>query len=441
MRFRIGSIPVEAKPSFFLVSAMLAWGRDTPALAIWVAVCFVSILIHEMGHAFMIARFGGTPRVLLYPGGGLTFGNKRETPGRSILVSLAGPGAGFAFAGVAFALARLHPPVGMQRIVYGDLMWVNLTWGLVNLVPMLPLDGGNAFQSLIALRWPARARLVAEVISALCCAALVVAALVMERMVWALMAIYWGGSVFRALYRRVDDYRDREVASRLAEVTALRRDSKTGQAFDLARPLLGQARTATYRREVAAELALLHADRGEPAAIERLIEAHFRGAPVPPSVGLTHMLAREGPEKAIDRLERVAAVSDSPDDIGLFLDACAALGDRDRAAALLGKRADRETAIAALRHRTTVHFYAGRFDAALTLCEAGVLAFAESWFAYNAACCLARLNRVDEGLAALQRAWELAPGRFNESLDADGDLATLRADGRWPALRAGLLGA
>jgi len=152
MKFRIGSIPVQVQPSFFVASAMLGWRGETADVAIWVAVCFVSILVHEMGHALVIARFGGTPRVLLYPGGGLTYGDKSKTPGRRILVSLAGPGAGFVFAGVVFALARLHPLHGMQQTVYGDLMWVNMSWGLFNLVPMLPLDGGNMFESLIALR-------------------------------------------------------------------------------------------------------------------------------------------------------------------------------------------------------------------------------------------------------------------------------------------------
>lgn len=423
-----------------MASALLGWRADPVDVAIWVAVCFVSILVHEMGHALVIARFGGTPRVLLYPGGGLTSGDRSRTQGRRILVSLAGPGAGFVFAGLVLALARLHPPQGMQASVYRDLMWVNVSWGLFNLVPMLPLDGGNAFQSLIALRWPARARVVAEVVSAACCAALVVAALVAQRLFMAMMAIYWGGSAFRALYRRFDDRRDRDVAARLEELKTLRWALKTQEAFALAQALRAQARTSTYRRAVVAELVLLHVDRGEAAAIGPLISTHFRGASIPQSVGLAHLLADEGAAKAIDRIERAVVGGDSPDDLGLFLEACAELGERDRAAAVLGKRADREAASAVLRLRSTVHFRAGRFEASLTLCEAGVLAFAESVHAYNAACCLARLDRVDEGLAALQRTWELEPGRFNEDLDADVDLAALRADPRWQRVRAGLLG-
>jgi len=440
MKFRIGSIPVQVQPGFWVASAMLGYRSDATLVAIWVAVCFVSILVHELGHALVIARFGGTPRVLLYPGGGLTYGNTKETPGRSMLVSLAGPAAGFVFAGLVFLLARLHPPHGIQKSVYLDLMWVNVSWGLFNLVPMLPLDGGNTFESLIALRWPARARFVAEVVSAVCCAGIVVTAFALQRILLGVMALYWGGSVFRALWRRLDDHRDREVASHLEELTALRRSGHTEQAFERAQALLPQARTSTYRRAVAAELVLLHSDRGEPAAIPPLMKAHFHGSEVPQAVWLAQLLASEGAEKAIDRLEQDVLASDSPDDLGLFLDACAQLGDRDRAAALLGKFKDREVASEVVRVRTAVHFHRGRFEDSLTLCEAGVLALGESLHAYNAACCLARLGRVDEGLAALQRTWELAPGRFAPELDADVDLAALRADGRWHGIRAGLLG-
>jgi Zn-dependent protease len=440
LKFRIGSIPVQVQPGFFVASALLGWRGEAAGIAIWVAVCFVSILVHEMGHALVIARFGGTPRVLLYPGGGLTTGDKSETPGRRMLVSLAGPAAGFVFASVVFALARLHPPHGLQKTVFGDLMWVNLSWGLFNLVPMLPLDGGNTFESLIALRWPARARLVAEVVSSACCATIVITALAMHQTFLAVIALYWGGSVFRGLYKRFEGHRDQEVAARLDELTALRRAPKTQQAFELAQALLVQARMSSYRRAIAAELVLLHADRGEPAAIEPLLTAHFQGTEIPEPVRLARLLAREGAEKAIDVIERRALASGAPDELGLLLDACAELGERDRAAALLGKLADRDAASQLLRLRLTVHFYSGRFEASLTLCEAGVLAFGDSLFAYNAACCLARLGRVDEGLAALRRAWELAPGRFSAELDADVDLAALRADGRWQAVRAGLLG-
>src|SRR5262245_38499848 len=104
--FRLGTIPVALEPSFFVVSVMFGLSRGLAGMASWVAVCLVSVLIHELGHAFAIRRFGGEPAILLYGGGGLTFGNTRETPQQAILVSFAGPAAQFVLAGLAHVLWR-----------------------------------------------------------------------------------------------------------------------------------------------------------------------------------------------------------------------------------------------------------------------------------------------------------------------------------------------
>src|SRR5262245_48886791 len=100
MKFRLGSIPVHVQPGFLVVAALLGARGEVADVAIWVAVCFVSILVHELGHALVIGRFGGTPSIVLYPGGGLTYGDKSTRTGQRVVVSLAGPAAGFVFAGV-----------------------------------------------------------------------------------------------------------------------------------------------------------------------------------------------------------------------------------------------------------------------------------------------------------------------------------------------------
>src|SRR4029079_14036646 len=124
----------------------------------------------------------------------------------------------------------------------------------------------NTFESLIALRWPARARVTAEVVSAICCAALVGAALTRQSIIMAVMALYWGGPVLRALYGRFEHLRDRAVAAQVEQLATLRRSARTPEAFELAQARLAQARTTSYRRAVAAELVLLHVDHGEPTA-------------------------------------------------------------------------------------------------------------------------------------------------------------------------------
>ena len=68
---------------------------------IWVAVVFVSILVHELGHAFTQRHFGGHPWITLHALGGLASCDDCDRrPSSQILISLAGPAAGFLLAAV-----------------------------------------------------------------------------------------------------------------------------------------------------------------------------------------------------------------------------------------------------------------------------------------------------------------------------------------------------
>ena len=42
------------------------------------------------------------------------------------------------------------------RRVLSDIVWVNVGWGILNLMPMKPLDGGNALHALLSMRMPSR---------------------------------------------------------------------------------------------------------------------------------------------------------------------------------------------------------------------------------------------------------------------------------------------
>lgn len=160
LQFRIAGIPVRVTPMFWLGTAILGWPamRDGPPyLIMWALVCFVSILVHELGHA-LVARWLGCHVIecALYLMGGVAVYHPgpRHTQGKSILIALAGPGAGFILWGLmvfvimvpllTFANDRLDP--NMARLIdFGVEQWlfINLIWGLVNLLPVLPLDGGR----------------------------------------------------------------------------------------------------------------------------------------------------------------------------------------------------------------------------------------------------------------------------------------------------------
>src|SRR5215475_9595220 len=152
---KIFGIPIKIDPSFLFICALLAYSRlSAPAFLIeWLAVIFVSILVHELGHALVVRSFGLSPQILLYSMGGLTSwtDEKGITHARRIAISLAGPFAGFLFGGAVYlsGIAMPHLFAGDFWIVtYGDLLFVNWGWGIFNLLPILPLDGGNVAYSI-----------------------------------------------------------------------------------------------------------------------------------------------------------------------------------------------------------------------------------------------------------------------------------------------------
>lgn len=188
LHFQIARIPVRIHPLFWLVGILLgATGGDGDThpsdLLIWLIALLVSILVHEFGHAVAIRYFGWAPRIVLYGLGGLAiydpsdsysyaYNENEENPKAKILIALAGPGAGFLLAAIVVGLVwatgnevrfGLGGPLGFHwsfdgltgrktLLLVDDLIFINLIWGLVNLLPVYPLDGGQIsrelFQSL-----------------------------------------------------------------------------------------------------------------------------------------------------------------------------------------------------------------------------------------------------------------------------------------------------
>jgi Zn-dependent protease len=158
LRFRVGGIPVVVRPIFFLLPVLLSIDQAGPKVFAWVAIVFCSVLLHELGHAWVMESFGGQPSIVLHAMGGATSwpAGARPGPGQRLLVSLAGPGIQLFIGGVVFTASRAfnYPP--QFDWVVDQLLWVNVGWALINLVPIVPWDGGNALDAFIA--WVDRPR-------------------------------------------------------------------------------------------------------------------------------------------------------------------------------------------------------------------------------------------------------------------------------------------
>ncbi len=151
--FALAGIPVRVEPVFFLVTAYLGLGESQVGLMVaWVAVVFVSILLHELGHALAYRRYGSPAAIVLWGLGGLTVG-RAQTPRRSIVVSLLGPLTGLFVLGLPALWLQQQDVVTdpSAAAVLDMVVWVNVAWSVVNLLPVLPLDGGNVARDLIAL--------------------------------------------------------------------------------------------------------------------------------------------------------------------------------------------------------------------------------------------------------------------------------------------------
>ncbi len=174
VQFQIRGIPVRIHPLFWGAMALLGVAgaaRSAVVLAIWLLVVTFSILVHELGHAVFARRYGWPPRIFLYGmGGAAVFEPRRPTTASRVLIALAGPFAGFAVGGLVAAAVLISghafalppgivvgggPALGGRLGIFVDFMlFVNIFWGLVNLAPIQPLDGGHVVAAVLTRMSP-----------------------------------------------------------------------------------------------------------------------------------------------------------------------------------------------------------------------------------------------------------------------------------------------
>ena len=166
---RVGSlfgIPFYINPSWFLVLGLVTFdfgsylaglfpgfGGALPLLLglVVALLLFASVLAHELGHSFVAIWQGiKVQSITLFLFGGLASLEKEsETPAQAFWIAIAGPAVSLMLFGLFTAISLGTGISSPLAAIAGLLAYINLALALFNLIPGLPLDGGNILKSLV----------------------------------------------------------------------------------------------------------------------------------------------------------------------------------------------------------------------------------------------------------------------------------------------------
>ena len=170
--FQLFGIPIRIEPWFWVTMAFIGGGlgaNDSLSILlvlVFMLAGFISILVHELGHALMLRKLGHATAITLrafggyavYPAGALS----RK---QSLIVTAAGPALQISLGIALWALHALVaiPPESLLYALLFDLITISIIWAILNCLPIYPMDGGQMLADLLG---PKRAHFV-HLVSAL----------------------------------------------------------------------------------------------------------------------------------------------------------------------------------------------------------------------------------------------------------------------------------
>lgn len=164
--WRIGSlfgIPLFLDPSWFLILVLItiihalnfypSFGLALASSAglVMALLLFGSVLLHELGHS-LAARSQGikvNSITLFLFGGVASIDRESKTPEGALQVAIAGPGVSLLLFGLFTVLAQVLPSNSVAEVLTSNLANINLILALFNLIPGLPLDGGQVLKAVV----------------------------------------------------------------------------------------------------------------------------------------------------------------------------------------------------------------------------------------------------------------------------------------------------
>ncbi len=157
-------------------------------LLLFMLAGFISILVHELGHALTAKHFGNRVEIVLQAFGGYAaYSGGRMNRFRSFLITAAGPAIQILLGLAAMALVMQVEGLSHNGKYFFTILYViSFLWAFLNLLPVLPMDGGRILETILG---PERIRLTLQISIAV---AVAVAALALAFKLVMLLPIFMG---------------------------------------------------------------------------------------------------------------------------------------------------------------------------------------------------------------------------------------------------------
>ena len=112
---------------------------------------FISVLLHELGHS-LVAKSQGIKvnSITLFLFGGIAaLERESNTPAQALQVAIAGPIVSIILFGLFLGLSNLSNQNDIISFITIDIARINLVLAIFNLIPGLPLDGGQVLKAIV----------------------------------------------------------------------------------------------------------------------------------------------------------------------------------------------------------------------------------------------------------------------------------------------------
>lgn len=158
--FRIFNIPVRVEPWFWVTLALIGGALRANTKEALIAVLFfllagfISILVHELGHALTARFFRHRVEIVLQAFGGYAaYQGGSHSRKNTLLITAAGPAIQILLGFLALSLAASSDSMDPRALYFLRMLsTISFIWAILNLLPILPMDGGRLLETILGPR-------------------------------------------------------------------------------------------------------------------------------------------------------------------------------------------------------------------------------------------------------------------------------------------------